>query len=63
MLSTSPIRFHRELARITQEELALLSGMTMKYLDELEHREEPRFTARLRAMSHALQVPVAELLP
>jgi transcriptional regulator with XRE-family HTH domain len=48
---------------MTQEELALLSGMTVKYLDELERREEPRFTARLRAMSHALQVPVAELLP
>jgi transcriptional regulator with XRE-family HTH domain len=61
MLNTSPIRFHRERTRMTQEELASLSGITVKYLDELERRAKPRLTTRLRAMSHILQVPVEEL--
>jgi transcriptional regulator with XRE-family HTH domain len=63
MLSTSPIRFHRERAGMSQQELALLSGLTMKYLDELERREQPRFTVRVRALSRLLKVRIEELRP
>jgi transcriptional regulator with XRE-family HTH domain len=62
MVSTSPIRHHRENARMSEEDLALLSGMTTRYLDDLERGKRTRFTVRLRAMSHVLRVPVAELL-
>lgn len=59
----SPIAYHRERVGLKREELALQCGLTVKYLGALERREEPRFTVRLRAMSHVLQVPVEELRP
>jgi transcriptional regulator with XRE-family HTH domain len=48
---------------MSQEDLALACGMTVRFLDALERREKPRFAIRLRAMSHVLKVPVVELQP
>jgi hypothetical protein len=59
---SNPIRELRELANISQEMLALQSGLTDDYLDRLEAGVERRWTVRLRPLAAALDVPVEGLV-
>jgi transcriptional regulator with XRE-family HTH domain len=54
--------YRRQLAGLTQEQLAAQAGMTPEYLNRLEKGEQPRFTARLRPLADIFGVPVEELV-
>lgn len=56
------IRSLREAAGMTQEALALSSGVTRNVLMDVEHGKRGLLYERLFDIAEALQVPVTELL-
>jgi transcriptional regulator with XRE-family HTH domain len=58
----NPIRKLREDAHIDQDVLALQSGITKEYLDQIETGVERRWTVRMRPVADILNVPVEELV-
>lgn len=53
----------REKRGLTQEELALMTGVTQEYISEIEHGEVEGLTLhRLDRMAKALKICTAELL-
>jgi transcriptional regulator with XRE-family HTH domain len=57
------IRFHRERAGLTPTQLAIRSGLTVEYLQQLEDGNEELWTIRLKPIAEALGVTVEDLLP
>jgi len=58
----NPIVFYRQRAGLSQEDLAVQSGVTLQYLRDLESGHQPRFTARLAPVAVVLDVPVVDLM-
>jgi transcriptional regulator with XRE-family HTH domain len=59
---SNPIRALRERALMTQEDLALQSGLTQQYLDGLEKGHERRWKVRLGPLAAMLNVPIKEII-
>jgi transcriptional regulator with XRE-family HTH domain len=57
-----PISFYRGLARLSQHQLAVRCGMTLRYLRDLETGKQRRFTVRVARIAAELDVPLAYLM-
>lgn len=58
----NPISFYRQRAGLSQEDLALQSGLTLEYMCALERGTKRRLTMRLAPVAVVLDVPVAALM-
>jgi len=58
----NPVRVFREWRRLTQQQLALESGLTQGYLSDIETGRRRGTALRLRGVSHALRVPLDLLI-
>jgi DNA-binding XRE family transcriptional regulator len=59
----SPVRVWRNHRGLTLSALAEAAGVSISYLSEIETGRKPGSSAAVRAIAHALKVPMESLLP